>query len=100
MSNPSHQYYVYMLTNWNNKVLYIGVTGNLSKRIEQHKSKTVDGFTKKYNVNKLVYYEVFREVKDAIKCEKVLKGWSREKKNRLVSSKNPEWMDLSLDDSL
>ena len=95
MGNALHQYYVYILSNWNNKVLYIGVTGDLEKRVSQHKNKTYEGFTKKYNVNKLVYYELFRDIKDAIRREKELKGWRREKKNALVNSINPDWKDLT-----
>jgi len=87
-------YYVYILTNWNHKVMYIGVTNNLYKRIYQHKNKLIDGFTKKYNVTKLVYYELTEDVKSAISREKQLKGWSRKKKNSLVITTNPEWKDL------
>jgi putative endonuclease len=87
-------YFVYILTNWNHKVLYIGVTNNLSKRIYQHKNKLIDGFTKKYNVNKLVYYESTEDVQSAITREKQLKGWIRKKKNSLVITINPEWKDL------
>ena len=96
MTDSMHQYYVYMLTNWNNKVLYIGVTSDLVKRVNQHKSKALAGFTSKYNVNKLVYYELHRDVNYAIRREKELKGWSRAKKNNLIASINPDWLDLSL----
>lgn len=89
------EYYVYILTNKSNKVLYIGVTSNLQTRINQHKLKLVDGFTKKYNVNKLVYVEEFRDVNEAIAAEKKLKGWIRIKKIKLIESKNPNWSDLS-----
>ncbi len=89
-------YYVYILTNYTNKVLYIGVTNNLIRRIYEHKNKIIDGFTKKYNINKLVYYEVFNRANDAIVAEKKLKGWLREKKIELIVSMNPEWEDLSL----
>ena len=88
-------YYVYILTNWNHKVMYIGVTNNLYKRIYQHKNKLIDGFTKKYNVTKLVYYESTEDVTSAITREKQLKGWVRKKKNDLVVTINPEWKDLS-----
>ncbi len=91
------QYYTYILTNSKNKVLYIGVTNNIQRRIYEHKNKTADGFTKKYNVNKLVFYEITNDAKTAIEREKELKGWKREKKNALVESMNPEWKDLSLD---
>ena len=87
-------YYVYILTNWNDKVMYIGVTNNLYKRIYQHKNKLIDGFTKKYNVTKLVYYESTEDVTSAITREKQLKGWIRNKKNNLVATINPEWKDL------
>ena len=88
-------YYVYILTNWNNKVMYIGVTNNLERRIQEHKSKQFDGFTKKYNVTKLVYYDVTNDVSSAIEYEKKYKGWTRKRKNELVESVNPEWKDLS-----
>lgn len=76
--------------------MYIGVTNNLKRRMYEHKNKLVEGFTKKYNVNKLVYYESIGDVVYAIKREKQLKKWSREKKNRLVESKNPEWIELEI----
>ena len=84
-----------MVTNWNNKVVYIGVTNNLIRRIYEHKNKLVDGFTKRYNLNKLVYYEEYFDIKLAISREKELKKWRREKKNKLVESTNKEWKDLS-----
>ena len=88
-------YFVYILTNWNNSVMYIGVTGNLEKRLYEHRNNLVDGFTKKYNVHKLVYYEYTSDVRSALEREKQLKGWRREKKNALVSAENPNWVDLS-----
>ena len=88
-------YYTYILTSCNNTVMYVGVTGNLKFRLHEHKTGMVDGFTKKYNVSKLVYFETFSDVKNAIEREKQLKGWSRAKKNRLVEKMNPEWKDLS-----
>jgi len=88
-------YYVYILSNWNNKVLYIGVTNNLERRIYEHKNKLIEGFTEKYNVNKLVYFEEAIDVNCAIRREKQLKGWRREKKNELIESVNPKWEDLS-----
>lgn len=88
-------YYVYMLTNWNNKVLYTGITNNLERRIYEHKNKLVKGFTAKYNVNKLVYYDYTSDVYSAIAREKEIKGWTRQKKNDLIQSMNPEWIDLS-----
>ena len=88
-------YYVYILSNWNNQVIYIGVTNNLERRIYEHKNKLIDGFTKEYNIDKLVYFEETTDVKAAIEREKQLKGWKREKKNILIKSLNPEWNDLS-----
>ena len=90
-------YFVYMLTNWDDSVLYIGVTGNLPKRLYEHRSGLVEGFTKKYNVHKLVYFEQTGDVYSAISREKQLKKWSRMKKNMLVNSVNPQWRDLSED---
>ncbi len=90
-----HHYYVYLLTNWNNKVMYVGMTNNLERRLFEHKTKIVDGFTKKYNVNKLVYFEETSDVHVAIAREKEIKKWRREKKNNLVISMNPQWKDLS-----
>ncbi|MCL0041071.1 GIY-YIG nuclease family protein [Thermodesulfovibrionales bacterium] len=89
------RYYVCLLTNWNNKVIYVGVTNNLERRICEHKNKLVKGFTEKYNVNKLVYFEKTQEVIAAISREKEIKKWRREKKNQLVNRINPEWKDLS-----
>jgi len=88
-------YFVYILTNWDNSVMYIGVTGNLEKRLYEHRNNLVDGFTKKYNVHKLVYFESTSDVRSAIAREKQLKGWRREKKNALVALENPTWEDLS-----
>ena len=90
-------YYVYLLTNWNNQVIYVGVTNNLERRIYEHRNKLVDGFTKKYNVEKLVYFETASDVLAAIEREKQIKKWRREKKNQLVIEMNPEWKDLSLE---
>ncbi len=90
-------YYVYMLTNKNNKVLYTGVTNDLERRLYEHKNKLNKGFTAKYNVNKLVYFEDTSDVYEAITKEKQIKGWSREKKNKLVEETNPGWKDLSED---
>lgn len=88
-------YYVYILTNKNNKVMYIGFTNNIQRRVKEHKEALIDGFTKKYNVNKLVYFEKYKEVHQAIKREKQLKSLLRIKKNALVESMNPTWEDLS-----
>jgi len=88
------QYYVYFLTNWDNKVLYVGVTNDLKRRIYEHKHGLTEGFTRKYNVHKLVYYEVSEEIESAILREKQIKGGSRQKKNELVEKFNPKWEDL------
>ncbi len=93
--SEDHNYYVYILTNWNDKVMYIGITNDLERRINEHKSKIIEGFTKKYNVNKLVYFEHMTNVNTAILREKEIKKWRREKKNNLVEKVNPEWNDLS-----
>jgi putative endonuclease len=87
-------YFVYMLTNRNNKLLYIGVTNNLLRRLYEHKNKLVPGFTEKYNINKLVYYETTHEITSAIAREKQLKRWRRSKKNALIDKMNPDWNDL------
>jgi len=81
-------YYVYLLTNWNNKVLYTGITSNLEQRLYEHKNKLHKGFTEKYNVNKLVFFEETTDVYEAITREKQIKGWKREKKNKLVEEFN------------
>ncbi len=90
-----HHYYVYLLTNWNNKVMYVGVTNNLERRIYEHKNKLVKGFTEQYNVHRLVYYEETSDVNVALAREKEIKKWRREKKNNLVIAVNPGWKDLS-----
>ena len=88
-------YCVYILANWDDSVLYIGVTGNLPRRLYEHRNNLVDGFTKKYNIHKLVYYETTKDVYSAISREKQLKSWRRSKKETLINSMNPEWKDLS-----
>lgn len=88
------QYYVYIMTNKRNTVLYTGITNDLKKRAYEHKEKLVEGFTKKYNINKLIYYEVSNDVESAISREKQIKDGSRAKKINLVNSMNPEWKDL------
>jgi putative endonuclease len=85
------------MTNKGNRVLYTGVTNDLQRRVYEHKNKLVKGFTKKYNVIKLVFYEVCNEIESAILREKQIKGWLRAKKIALIESMNPEWRDLSLD---
>ena len=88
-------HYVYILANQTNVAIYIGVTNDLVKRVWQHKEK-IDrsSFTARYNINKLVYFEVFSDPYSAISREKQLKSWKRAKKNELVESTNPEWLDL------
>ena len=88
------QSFVYIVTNKHNTVFYVGVTSNLIKRIWEHKNKVVKGFTKKYNVSKLIYYEVFGEINEAIKREKQLKNWHRDWKINLIKSKNYKFEDL------
>ncbi len=88
------QYYVYILTNYTNSVLYAGVTNNLIRRVYEHKNNLVAGFTQKYNVHKLVYYEIFQDPENAIKREKAIKNLLRRKKIELIKSQNPEFSDL------
>ena len=90
----TEQYYIYLMTNKYNTVLYTGVTNDLIQRIYEHKEKSIAGFTKKYNVNKLVYYEIFVDVNNAIAREKQIKAGSRQKKIDLINSMNPQWRDL------
>ncbi len=85
---------MYIITNARNTVLYTGVSGNLTTRIYFHKNKTVSSFSSKYNLNKLVYYEVFEDVNQAIEREKQIKKGNRQNKIKLISSFNPEWKDL------
>lgn len=87
-------YYVYLLTNCNNKVMYVGVTNDLARRVREHKSEAVSGFTKKYNMHKLVYFEETADMQAALAREKEIKKWRREKKDALVIGANPEWRDL------
>ncbi len=93
--NGDRQYYVYVLTNKVNKVLYIGVTNNLLRRIFEHRNKLIEEFTKKYNLTKLVYYEVTSNVESAIRREKQLKNWHRDWKISLITQYNPGWEDLN-----
>ncbi len=86
--------YVYLLTNKYNTVIYVGVTSNLVKRIYQHKNKLADGFSSKYNLDKLVYFESFEDINEAIKREKQIKGGSRLDKVKLIKSTNQEFKDL------
>ena len=87
-------YFVYILASKRNGTLYIGITNNLIKRIYEHKQKQVEGFTKKYNINKLVYFEEYNSPKEAIAREKRLKKWNRSWKLKLIEGKNPNWKDL------
>ena len=89
------QYYVYLLTNKSNRVLYVGVTNDLIRRMFEHRNKLVEGFTKRYNLVKLVYYEATSDIENAIKREKQLKNWHRDWKINLITQFNPDWMDLS-----
>ena len=88
------QYFVYMLASKRNGTLYIGFTNNLLKRIHQHKNDVTEGFTRKYNVHSLVYYEVFNRIQDAITREKQMKKWKRQWKMELIEKSNPNWEDL------
>jgi len=88
------QYYVYMMTNPRNTVICTGVTNNLKRRLFEHREKLINGFTRRYRISKLVYYEVFEDAENAILREKQVKGGSRRKKVLLIDSMNPEWRDL------
>src|SRR5258707_14960261 len=89
--------YVYMMVSASRRALYTGVTTQLRKRVYEHKSNMIEGFTSKYKCHRLVYFEMFNHVKDAIEREKQIKGWRREKKDKLVETKNPFWKDLAED---
>ncbi|OGH11749.1 MAG: excinuclease ABC subunit C [Candidatus Levybacteria bacterium RIFCSPHIGHO2_01_FULL_36_15] len=88
------QYYVYIMTNKFNTTLYTGITSNLIRRVWEHKQKFVKGFTKKYNINKLVYFEIFDDPENAITKEKAIKNLVRRKKDQLINASNPEWKEL------
>ena len=88
-------FYVYMMTNRSRVVLYTGITNSLMRRVWQHQNGEIEGFTKTYEVNLLVYYERYNDPRDAIAREKEIKGWRRAKKNALVETMNPNWADLS-----
>jgi putative endonuclease len=88
------QYALYFVTNWTNEVLYTGVTNDLERRVYEHAAKIADSFTKKYNVSKLVYYELYDSPQEAIAREKQIKKWNRSKKDFLVKQMNPGWDDL------
>ncbi len=91
-----YNFYVYILAS-KSGTLYIGITNNLERRISEHKQKLIEGFTKKYECNKLIYYEYFTDVNTAIDREKQLKKWNRKKKEDLIKTINPKWEDLSKD---
>jgi len=95
MGGNMKQYFVYIVTN-KSMTLYTGMTNSLEQRIFQHKSHTNKGFTSRYNISKLVYFEEFNDVRDAIAREKQIKGWLRRKKIALINTINPEWKDLSV----
>ena len=95
LMTKKHCYYVYLLANKNDKVMYVGVTNNLERRVYEHKAKIIPGFTEKSNVNRLVYFEETNDVRAAIAREKEIKKWRREKKNDLVVTVNSDWKDLS-----
>jgi putative endonuclease len=88
------QYYVHIMTN-NSRTLYTGVTDDLVRRVYEHRNKLIEGFTRKYNITRLVYYEITSDVRAAIQREKQIKGWLRKKKIALIEAANPEWKDLS-----
>jgi putative endonuclease len=89
-------YYIYIMAS-KSRVIYTGVTNNLERRVQEHKDKLVEGFTSKYNVNRLVYFEETNDVHAALTREKQIKGWLRSKKTALIESVNPQWKDLSLE---
>ncbi len=89
--------YVYIISNHKNGTIYVGVTTNIIKRIDEHKRKVIDGFSKKYGLNQLVWYEEHPDILSAISREKQLKKWNRAWKINLIENSNPEWRDLSLD---
>ena len=93
-------YYTYIMANQSNSVIYIGVTNDLERRVYEHKNHMIAGFTHRYNVEKLVYFEMTSDVNDAIRREKQLKKWSRQKKNALIELLNPEWKELTIHDGI
>ena len=97
MHRNIHQYYLYILSNKYNGTLYIGVTNDLERRMFEHKNKLVDGFTKKYGLDRLIYFETYQYINDAIKREKNMKKWKRQWKINLIEEENPTWKDLSKD---
>lgn len=97
MYKNSHQYYLYLLASKKNGTLYIGVSNDLERRMFEHKNKLVEGFTSKYNIDKLMYFESFQYVNDAIRREKNMKKWKRQWKIDVIEKDNPNWKDLSAD---
>jgi len=97
MFKTTHQYYVYIITNRRDGVLYIGVTNDLERRMFEHKQGLNKGFSKRYNLDKLVYFEMYQYINDAIKREKNMKKWKREWKIDLIKQDNAKWKDLSKD---
>jgi putative endonuclease len=93
-ASMDQQFYVYIMSNKNNTVLYTGVTNDLRRRVYEHKEKMIEGFTKKYHITKLVYYEILRDAESAISREKQIKGVSRRKKVGLIEGMNHQWKDL------
>ena len=89
-------YYVYIMTN-KARVLYVGVTNNLERRVYEHRQKLVPGFTSRYNITQLAYFEVTQDIHAALSHEKQIKGWVRQRKTALIESVNPEWLDLSVE---
>lgn len=87
-------YYLYIIASKKNGTLYIGVTGDITRRVFEHRQNAVDGFTKKYNIHTLVYYELYKNIEEAILREKQMKKWNRKWKIRVIEEKNPEWKDL------
>jgi len=94
MQKEEKKYYVYIMTNKSNIVLYTGITNDLVRRVYEHKEKILEGFTKRYNINKLVYYEIFNDPMSAIRREKQIKAGSRQKKINSIISMNRDWQDL------
>lgn len=97
MKGNYYKYYVYLLSSKKNGTLYIGVTNDLERRMFEHKNKLVEGFSSKYGLDKLIYFEIYQYVNDAIKREKNMKKWKRQWKINLVEKDNPNWEDLSKD---
>lgn len=97
MYKTIHQYYVYILSNKKHGTFYFGLTNNLERRMFEHKHKLIDGFTKKYGLDKLMYFETFQYINDAIKREKNMKKWKRQWKIELIEEDNKFWKDLAID---